>query len=72
MFKTPEQEERAMAERRANEEAKQKGEPLPFPNLWDFLDPTKVPEDASPQEISLRYREFCKICPPRKRIHYTV
>ncbi|MCE7874325.1 hypothetical protein DYH09_28685 [bacterium CPR1] len=59
-----------MAQREANAEAKRQGLPLPYPNLWDFWDPTKLPEGASPEEIHQRYLEFCKLCPPPPTIHY--
>jgi hypothetical protein len=55
-------EARAMAERAANEAARERGEPLPFPNPWDALDPTKVPPDATPEEIARSYAAFAEIC----------
>lgn len=58
-YKTPEQEAKAMAQRRANEEAKRRGEPLPHPDPWDAVDPTKVPEGATLEQIHQRYIEFC-------------
>lgn len=70
--KTKEQTARALAERAANREASEKGLPLPFPNVWDALDPTKVPRDATPEEIAASYREFCKICPPRQKRRHTL
>jgi hypothetical protein len=71
-IKTPAQEARAMAEREANARAKAAGESLPFPNMWDALDPTKVAEGATPEEIHQSYLEFIKLCPPRPRQRYTV
>ena len=71
-IKTPEQEARAMAEREANRRAEERGEPLPFPNIWDTLDPTKLPRDATPEQIHQRYIEFMKICPKPKRKAYTI
>lgn len=69
-YKTKDQSARALAERAANRDAGEKGLPMPSPNVWDELDPTKVPRDATPEEIAASYREFCKICPPpRKRRH---
>jgi hypothetical protein len=66
--KTPEQEARSLAQREANRVAKERGLPLPYPNIWDKLDPTKIdPEEATPEAIAKSYREFCKLCPPRKR-----
>ncbi len=66
-LKTRKQIARALAERRANRYASDHGLPLPFPNIWDFLDPTKLSRDATPEQIAERYLEFCKLCPPRKR-----
>jgi hypothetical protein len=72
-IKTPEQETRAIAQRDANRRAKEKGLPLPFPNPWDVWDPTKLdPEEATPEKIADRYREFCKLCPPRRRKVHTL
>jgi hypothetical protein len=66
--KTPEEEARAIAQREANERAKAEGLPLPHPNPWDVWDPTKLdPAEATPERIAQRYREFRKLCPPRKR-----
>ena len=56
-FKTPAQQERALAERRANEEARQRGIPLPFPNPWDSVDATKVPRDATEAQMSTAGQE---------------
>jgi hypothetical protein len=58
---------RAMAEREANEQAAAEGRPLPFPNLWDQLDPTKVPRDATTEQIQASYARFRELCPPRAR-----
>ena len=65
-------EERAMAQRRANEEAERQGLPLPYVNPFFLLDPTKVGPDASPEEISRSDREFSKICRPPSRKRYTI
>lgn len=61
--------ERALAQRAANERAARAGKPLPYPNPWDAVDPTKLPRDATPEQIHQRYLEFTKICkaPPCKR-----
>jgi hypothetical protein len=67
-----EKEQRAMAQRAANEAAKARGEPLPYPNVWDFLDPTKVPADATPEEIARSYEAFAKICRRRPCIRYVL
>jgi hypothetical protein len=69
-FKPRECEERAMAQRAANEEASKKGLPLPYPNIWDFLDPTKLLPGATYEELMASHREFKKICrPPREKRH---
>ncbi len=65
--KEPEQEARALAERKANADAAAAEEPLPYPNPWDTLDPTKLPRDATPEQMQQRYREFRKLCPPPAR-----
>jgi len=66
------EEERAMAQRAANERARRAGRPLPYPNPWDAVDPTKVPRDASPEEIHRSYLEFSKICRPPPCKRYTI
>jgi hypothetical protein len=72
-IKSPEQEARALADREANRRAKEKGLPLPYPNLWDSLDPTKLdPGEATPERMAERYREFSKLCPPRRRKVHTL
>ena len=72
-IKTPQQEARSLAQREANRLAREHGLPLPYPNIWDALDPTKIdPEDATPEAITRSYREFCKLCPPRKRKRHTL
>jgi hypothetical protein len=71
--KPPDLEARAIAEREANERAAAAGEPLPFPNMWDFLDPTKLsPGEHTVEEVHQRYLEFRKICAPRPRKKYIV
>lgn len=71
-IKTRQQRANAMAQRRANRNAQRAGLPLPFPSIWDTLDPTKVPRDATPEQITASYKAFCEICPPPKRIEYTI
>jgi hypothetical protein len=66
-LKSPEQERRATAERRANEEAAALGQPLPFPNPWDGVDHTKVPRHATHDELQASYAAFRVLCPPRAR-----
>ena len=61
-----------MAQRRANARAAREGRPLPHPNIWDTWDPTKVPQDATPEQIHESYLEFCKLCPPPPRKVYTI
>ena len=65
-------EERALEQRRANEEAERLGLPQPYVNAFWLLDPTKVGPDATPEEITLRYREFSKICRPPQPKKYTI
>jgi hypothetical protein len=60
-------ERRAIAQREANGRAGAEGKPLPFPNVWDALDPTKVPPDATPAQILESVRRFAKRCRPRPR-----
>ena len=70
-MKSARQTTRALAERRANERAAREGCDLPHPNVWDALDPTKLPRDASPEEVHRRYLEFQKLChPPERKKHY--
>ena len=65
--KTRAQIRRSLAERRANARAALANVPLPFPNPWDAADPTKVPRDATAEQIHTRYIEFRKLCPPPTR-----
>jgi hypothetical protein len=68
-IKDEEQIARAMAQRAANAEASRRGEPLPYPNIWDVLDPTKLDRNATIEEIHKRYLEFTQLCRsrPKKR-----
>jgi hypothetical protein len=67
-LKSPEQEARAIAQREENRRAKEMGLPLPYPNIWDSWDPTKLdPEEATPEAIERSCREFRKLCRPRER-----
>ena len=75
MFETPEwreKEARAVAQRAANEAALARGEPLPFPNPWDAVDASKVPADASPEQITASYEAFSLQCRPRARKRHTI
>jgi hypothetical protein len=60
-------EERAVREREANAAAAAAGRPIPFPNIWDRLDPTKVPRNATAAEIHASYLRFVQLCRPRAR-----
>lgn len=62
-------EERALEQRAANAAAARAGRPLPFPNPWDTLDPTKLPRDASEAARLERITELRKICKPRRKRH---
>ena len=66
-MKDLQQHERAIREREANARAAAEGRPLPFPNIWDALDPTKVARDATPAEIQASYLRFAELCRPRPR-----
>lgn len=65
--KSPTQVRRSIAERRANEAARDAGRPLPHPSPWDVLDPTKVPRNATDEQIRDSYLRFRALCPPRPR-----
>lgn len=71
-IKSAEQQARQEFELEANRQAKLTGAPLPFPGVWDELDPTKLSEGASPEEITARYHAFCKLCPPPQKKKYTI
>ncbi len=63
-------EQRAQKQREANAEALREDRPLPFANPFDVWDPTKLPRDATPEQILARNREFRKICrPPQPKRH---
>ena len=68
--KSPAQVRRAAAQRTANARAKAQGRPLPHPNLWGLLDPTKAPAGATDEQIRESYLRFRALCPPpaRKRL----
>ncbi len=71
-FDTPEWREKealAIAQRAANADAQARGLPMPFPNPWDKLDPTKVGPAATPEEITASYKAFRAICHVRTRRH---
>ncbi len=65
-------EERALAQRAANAAAVREGKPLPYPNPWDSLDPTKLPRDASREARRQRHLEFSRLCPPFKPKRHTI
>lgn len=67
-----EREQRLSAQRAANAAARERGEPLPFPNPWDELDPTKVAADASPDEVRRSYEAFQRICRPPPPIRHVL
>ncbi len=65
-------EDRALAQRAANEAAIREGKPVPYPNPWDTLDPTKLPRDAPQEANQQRHLEFRKLCPPFKPKRHTI
>ncbi|MEX1362738.1 MAG: hypothetical protein AB1Z98_06400 [Nannocystaceae bacterium] len=58
-------EKRQLEQRNANARALDRGEPLPFPNLFDALDPTKVDPSATELDRLESVRGFRQICRPR-------
>lgn len=65
-------EERAATQRVANMEAIREGRPLPYPNSWDELDPTKVSADSTPEQLAERHRQFTKLCRPFQPKRHTI
>lgn len=62
-----------MRERAANARAKERGEPMPHPNPWDAVDPTKLPADPPPTDEQMleRVKAFRASCrPPQPKKHY--
>jgi hypothetical protein len=68
--KSEKQERRAEQERAANVRAAAEGRPLPSPNIWDRLDPTKVRPGATAEDIQASFARFQKLCRPRARIRH--
>jgi hypothetical protein len=62
----------AEEQRAANAAAREAGAPLPHPNVWDVLDPTKVPSDATPEQLRASYEAFRRICRPRPCRRHTL
>ena len=67
-----ERERRRLAQREANARAAEQGEPLPFPNIWDELDATKVPPSAPVEQRLASIREFRRICRPRPKRRHSI
>jgi hypothetical protein len=63
---------RQLAQRDANARAVERGQPLPFPNVWDVLDPTKVSSSASVEERLASVREFRRVCPTRPKRRHSI
>lgn len=72
VIKTVEQIARALAQREANQRAHASDRPLPYPNPWDAVDPTKLPPGASDEAHQTRYEAFRELCPPPRRIEHTL
>jgi hypothetical protein len=64
--------ERCLRQREANRMAHERGSPLPYPNRWDVLDPTKAPPGATEEQIAESYREFRRRCPPPATKRYVI
>jgi hypothetical protein len=67
-----ERERRQLAQREANARAAERGEALPFPNVWDALDATKVPPSASVEQRLASVREFHRLCHPRPKRRHSI
>lgn len=64
-MKTSGQERRALEQRRENELARARSEPLPFPNVWDtFI--TKPSPTASREEVLAWHRRFADAHEPKR------
>jgi hypothetical protein len=65
MFRFMAHQSRAEAQRAANAAAQAAGVELPHPNIWDVLDPTKAPPDATVEQRRASHEAFRQICRPR-------
>ena len=66
-LKTDAQVRRALSQRARNQRAAGEGRALPFPNVWDAADPTKVVAPASDEMMQASYAAFRTLCRPRPR-----
>jgi hypothetical protein len=66
-LKTDAQVRRALSQRARNQRAAGDGRTLPFPNVWDAADPTKVVAPASDEMMQASYAAFRTLCRPRPR-----
>ena len=74
-LKSPRQVLVALRQRLQNEQARNRGGGLPYPNPWDELDATKVHaglDGATREQLLHSTREFLKRCPPRARRRHTI
>lgn len=62
----------AEEQRAANAAARDAGVALPYPNIWDVLDPTKVSPDATPEQLRASYEAFRHICRARPCRRHTL
>jgi len=66
-LKTDRQVRRALSQRARNARAAGEQRPLPFPNIWDAIDSSKVHSPASDDEMQASYASFRTLCRPRPR-----
>ena len=65
-------EERALAQRAANAAAAREGRPVPYPNPFHALGPSKLRPDASPEERQEWYLAQRRVCRPFQPKRHTI